>query len=189
MESTLSSRSELHGTAISKRTIQACDAIGNPCDKWAKPETLSVFEHGLLNQHSFSRRPWFKSQPSQTETVTSPRHNLLQPLRWCCVDCVIHHKWDVREEQHHMYMWHEKAITEWSRRAISIVAYCHGAKLCAHAPRDFRSQHCMRSSIVHATPLCWRQYHPTCLQHRDLHMCGWFRTSLGQPSLIHFCIL
>ena len=24
---------------------------------------------------------------------------LLQPLRWRCVDCVIHHEWDVREEQ------------------------------------------------------------------------------------------
>ena len=23
---------------------------------------------------------------------------LLQPLRWCCVDCVIHHERDVREE-------------------------------------------------------------------------------------------
>ena len=25
---------------------------------------------------------------------------LLQPLRWCCVECVIHHERDVREEQH-----------------------------------------------------------------------------------------
>jgi len=24
---------------------------------------------------------------------------LLQPLQWCCVDCVIHHERDVREEQ------------------------------------------------------------------------------------------
>jgi len=24
---------------------------------------------------------------------------LLQPLRWCCVDCVMHHERDVREEQ------------------------------------------------------------------------------------------
>ena len=23
---------------------------------------------------------------------------LLQPLRWCCVDCVFHHERDVREE-------------------------------------------------------------------------------------------
>ena len=37
---------------------------------------------------------------------------LLQPLRWCCVECVIHHERDVREEQHHTYMWREQAIKE-----------------------------------------------------------------------------
>jgi len=29
---------------------------------------------------------------------------LLQPLWWCCVDCVIHHERDVREEQNYMYV-------------------------------------------------------------------------------------
>ena len=29
---------------------------------------------------------------------------VLQPLRWCCVDCVIHHEGDVREEQKYMYV-------------------------------------------------------------------------------------
>jgi len=33
---------------------------------------------------------------------------LLQPLRWRCVDCVIHHERDVHEEQ--KYVWHEQAI-------------------------------------------------------------------------------
>jgi len=37
-------------------------------------------------------------------------------------------------------MWRVQAIIGWSRRVISIVACCHGAKLCAHAARDFRSQ-------------------------------------------------
>ena len=37
---------------------------------------------------------------------------VLQPLQWCCVDCVIHHERDVREEQHHTYMWREQAIIE-----------------------------------------------------------------------------
>ena len=37
-------------------------------------------------------------------------------------------------------MWCEQATIEWSRQVISIVAFCHGAKLCAHAIRDFRSQ-------------------------------------------------
>ena len=63
---------------------------------------------------------------------------VLQPLRWRCVDCVIHHKWDVREGKH--YMWREQAVMEWSRRVISIVACCHSAKLCAHAARDFLLQ-------------------------------------------------
>ena len=40
-----------------------------------------------------------------------------------------------------IYVWLEQAIVEWSRRVISIVACCHGAKLCALAARDFRSQH------------------------------------------------
>ena len=41
-----------------------------------------------------------------------PDEMVLQPLRWCCLDCVIYHERDVREEQHHTYMWGEKAIIE-----------------------------------------------------------------------------
>ena len=59
---------------------------------------------------------------------------LLQPLRWCCVDCVIHHEFtmihherDAREEQHHTCMWRERAIIEWSWHVNSIVACCHSA--------------------------------------------------------------
>jgi len=29
---------------------------------------------------------------------------LLQPLRWRCVECVIHHEQDVREEQQYIYV-------------------------------------------------------------------------------------
>jgi len=29
---------------------------------------------------------------------------LLQPLRWRCLECVIHHERDVREEQHYIYV-------------------------------------------------------------------------------------
>jgi len=57
------------------------------------------------------------------------------------IECAIHHERDVREEQHHTYMWHEQAITQWSWRMISIVACYHSAKLCAHAARALRSQH------------------------------------------------
>jgi len=72
---------------------------------------------------------------------------LLQPLRWCCVDCMIHHEWDVREEQKYMYVARTSNIIEWSRRVIAIVACCHSAKLCAYAARDFRSQHSQWHSI------------------------------------------
>ena len=38
---------------------------------------------------------------------------LLQPLRWRCAECAIHHERIVREEQHHIqYMWREQAIKE-----------------------------------------------------------------------------
>jgi len=29
---------------------------------------------------------------------------VLQPLRWHCIECVIQHEQDVREEQHHIYV-------------------------------------------------------------------------------------
>jgi len=37
----------------------------------------------------------------QVDVLQSP---LLQPLRWCYVDCMIHHERDVREEQKYMYV-------------------------------------------------------------------------------------
>jgi len=39
-----------------------------------------------------------------TKTILSVELQLmlLQPRRWCCVDCVIHHQWDVREEQEYI---------------------------------------------------------------------------------------
>ena len=50
---------------------------------------------------------------------------VLQTLRWCCVDCVIHHEQDVREEQHHTYMWREQAIIEWSWHLT-----CEALRIC-----------------------------------------------------------
>jgi len=75
------------------------------------------------------------------------RRVVLQPLRWCCVDCVIHHERDVGEEQHHTYIWREQAIIEWSWHVNSIVACCHSAKLTAYAARDFRSQQSQWSPV------------------------------------------
>ena len=74
------------------------------------------------------------------------------PLRWCCVECVIDNERDVREEQHHTYMWREQAIIEWSPRVISIVACCHSAKLCAYAARDFLSQQLVKFITFYTNP-------------------------------------
>ena len=48
-------------------------------------------------------------QPSHIEHVISvvcckKERMLLQHLRWHCIDCVIHHKRDMGEEQHHIYV-------------------------------------------------------------------------------------
>jgi len=43
-------------------------------------------------------------QRYQNWSNTSKPLVVLQPLRWCCVDCVIHHERDVREEQKYMYV-------------------------------------------------------------------------------------
>jgi len=41
---------------------------------------------------------------------------VLQPLRWRCVDCVIHHEWDVREAQQYIYVnkQYQSDRGEWS---------------------------------------------------------------------------
>jgi len=64
-----------------------------------------------LQQNGAVTRMWRSCcvKPSQKECAIGAvrcknEGMLLQPLRWCCVDCVIHHERDVREEQHHMYV-------------------------------------------------------------------------------------
>jgi len=44
----------------------------------------------------------------------------LQPLRWRCVKCLIHHEWDVRGEKHHIYV----ARTSNSRVIMACELYC-----------------------------------------------------------------
>jgi len=68
---------------------------------------------------------------------------LLQPLRWRCSECAIHHERNVCEAQHDIYVaGTSKNTVEWSCRVNSIVSCCYSAKLCAHAARAFRSQRC-----------------------------------------------
>jgi len=80
------------------------------------------FVHMLLElfqsqQNGAVTRMWRSChvKPSQKEHAISAVHSkkegtLLQPLRWCCIECVIHRERDVREEKH--YMWREQATIE-----------------------------------------------------------------------------
>ena len=72
-------------------------------------------------------------------------------LRWLCDSPRTGCTWRITP----LCMWREQAIIEWSRRVISIVACCHGAKLCAHAARDVRSQ---QSSTWEKSPPMERFY-------------------------------
>jgi len=115
--------------------LPQCEALricrsGYPiATKWCCDQDVKVVRSSAFTQRTSDRCVRCKKEGM-----------LLQPLRWCCVECVIHHERDVREEQHHSYMWREQEIIEWSWHVNSIVACCHSAKLCAHAARDFRSQ-------------------------------------------------
>jgi len=39
-----------------------------------------------------------------TACLTLELFPVLQPLCWCCVECAIHHEWDVRKEQHSVHI-------------------------------------------------------------------------------------
>jgi len=65
-------------------------------------------QNGAVTRMLRSCQVW----PSHKERVISvvrckKEGMLLQPLRWRCADCMIHHKRDVREEQ--QYMWVARA--------------------------------------------------------------------------------
>jgi len=61
-------------------------------------------------------------KPFQHDLLHPIRVLLLQPVRWCCVDCVIHHERDVREEQHHTYVY--VARTSSNRVIMACELYC-----------------------------------------------------------------
>jgi len=63
---------------------------------------------------------------------------LLQPIHWRCM--CDSPRLGCAQRITPIYMCHEQAIIQWSRRVISIVACCHGVKLCTLAAQAFRSQ-------------------------------------------------
>jgi len=79
--------------------------------------------HSLINTLDLSWESWTKTTNFSWEFPQQLLQTLvlLQPPCWCCVECVIHHEQDVCKEQHHMHMWHEQAIIEWSHQVISIL--------------------------------------------------------------------
>ena len=58
-------------------------------------------------------------------------------LRWLCDSPLTGCAWRITP----LYMQREQAIVREIASMISVVACCHGAKLCAHAAWVFRSQH------------------------------------------------
>jgi len=74
-------------------------------------------------------QPWQDS--SACIVVTSP-----VVLRWLCDSPRTGCAWRITP----LSMWRKQATIQWSRWVNSIVAFCHGVKLCTHAARDFRSQ-------------------------------------------------
>jgi len=91
----------------------------------------SVYKHYTVTDIKVTELTKVIARQALTTVATSPG---------CCVERVIHHERDVREEQHHTCMWREQIIIELSWHVNSIVACCHSAKLCAYAARDFLSQ-------------------------------------------------
>ena len=71
---------------------------------------------------------------------------LLQPLRWRCVECVIHHERDVREEQQYIYV----ARTSNNRVTLSGDFYCCLLPQCEalHTCRSGFSDHNTRKPIT-----------------------------------------
>jgi len=76
-----------------------------------------------LQQNGAVTRMWrsCRVQPSHKERAIGgvrckKEGMLLQPLRWRCVGCVIHHERDVREEQHHYICCANKQELESMRR-------------------------------------------------------------------------
>jgi len=80
-----------------------------------------------------------------------------------------------------VYMWRKQGIIEWSPRVISVVARCHGAKLCAYAARAFRSQQ-YRTSEFPFPCMHWQRVLFGKAWLRD-----WFSTCLNLVTLLRCC--
>ena len=150
-------------------------------------------------------RSW-RVQPSHKErAIGSVRCKkegmLLQPLRWCWVYCVIHHWWDVREEQQYIYV----ARTSNNREIAAHDLYCCllpqcealltcrsgfpiATPYCPSAGSDslylqFKptiwTQRCLRKH-TNCTISLQERHFPTPLRHTENHQFYWNTQSLDQ---------
>ena len=77
-------------------------------------------------------------------------------LRWMCDSPRTGCAWRITP----IYMRDKQAIIEWSWCVISVVACCHGVKLCGLATRAFRSQQYLRYVLSLLVKAYWRYYPP-----------------------------
>jgi len=93
-------------------------------------------------------------QPSHKERAISvvrckKEGMLLQPLCWCCVECVIHHEQDVRKEQQYIYV----ARTSNNRVIMTCELYCwllpqcEALRICRSGFSDRNSAKILHSNI------------------------------------------
>jgi len=98
-------RSKVMTNFLEQKRIQRLEWPGNSLDL-----------DPIKNLWNFMKNKVSEKHPSSLDALQTAIElvwvRVLQFVRWCCVDCVIHHERDVREEQHHTYMWREQAIIE-----------------------------------------------------------------------------
>ena len=150
---------------------------------WRQVDELSFFgnnwEFTTWNSNHCNCKRQCLSKCIQFSLWWDEKNILLQPLRWCCIDCVIHHEQNVREEQKYIcvarasnskrvcdvealpmltcgrFNMMTSVREERLRHMISIVACCRGVKLCAHAAQDFRSQQYQVKLLTYAKCLTY----------------------------------
>jgi len=84
------------GTALTVLVFQGlCQQPLGSRTQYSSPTTTLTAK--VLFETSCNTMRWL--QGSAIIILHQTRGVLLQPLGWCCVDCVIHHERDVREEQ------------------------------------------------------------------------------------------
>jgi len=75
---------------------------------------------------------------------------LLQPLRWRCDDCVIHHKRDVREEQQCIYvaLTSNNSVIAANDIYCCLLPQCEALRTCTSGFYDRSIMNCVKLTII-----------------------------------------